>query len=232
MSNEKTFWNKEYKKPGHLAISTGPSMDMVTFVNWYEKEFGQGIVSQSTILDIGCGNGRNSLYLEKEFGSKGYAFDISGEAIGAIKKAHPKSTVDFMIHDIHEPLPLPDQSIDLILDLMVSHCLTEEERPRYLAELVRVLAPRGVVLWKSFFKEGDYHTTQLLKKHGVKGEKNSHIHPKFHIHEHVWTEKEFKDFVEPYFDVEVFKRSHGHKRGENNREGKRRYFIAYLVKKQ
>ena len=58
-----------------------------------------------------------------------------------------------MIHDIHEPLPLPDQSIDLILDLMVSHCLTEEERPRYLAELVRVLAPRGVVLWKSFSKK-------------------------------------------------------------------------------
>ncbi len=231
MSNEKTFWNKEYKKAGHLALSMYPSGDLITFANWYEKEFGEGILQQTTVLDIGCGNGRNALYLEDTFGSKGYAFDISGEAISTIKKTFPKSKIDFMIHDIHEPLPLADGSVNLILDLMVSHCLTDEERPKYLTELVRVLEPRGVVVWKSFFKEGDYHTTQLLKKHGVKGEKNSYIHPKFHIHEHVWMEKEFKDFVAPYFDVEVFKRSHGHKRGENNREGKRRYFIAYLVKK-
>lgn len=232
MSRVKSFWNKEYKEAEHLALSMNPSGDLIDFTRWYEKEFGLGIFEHVRVLDIGCGNGRNSIFLAKEFNAKGLGFDISKEAVVLAKKAMGKNPpFSFVPGDIASPLPAEDGTIGLVLDLMVSHCLADKERELYLKELVRVLEPGGVVLWKSFLKEGDYHTTQLLRKHGLSGEKNSYIHPTLGGHEHVWTEDAFREFVDPYFTVEVFKRSPGFKRSGDVKTAKRRSFVAYLVKK-
>lgn len=230
MQSSSTFWNKEYKNPKHLKLSDEPSADLVIFEAWMEKTMGKGIFKHLTLLDVGCGNGRNSLYLANKYGMKGYGFDIAGEAIMQAKKLNPKgSGIIYAIGDIAEPLPIKDGSIGLVLDLMTSHFLDEAGRERYMQELVRILEPRGMVLWKTFLKDEDIHSTDLLKNYGTT-EKNSYIHPKIGVQEHVFSEDEFRDYVEPYFTVESIKRSHGH-RTDDGRKGKRRYLVAYLSKK-
>jgi len=232
MSKEKSFWNREYQIGKHLALSMTPSSDMVTFCRYFERVAGKGIISNSMVLDIGCGNGRNSCYLAETYGAHGVGFDISQEAVKLAEKALPNREFKFLVYDLHEPLPAEDGTIGLALDLMVSHCLDAESRVNYIKELVRVLEHRGYVLFKAFLREGDMHTGELLEKHGVgKKDPNAYIHPKFDTYEHVWTEQEFLQYIEPYFTVEHFKRSHGHMRGEG-KSGKRRYFVAYLCKRE
>lgn len=230
MKSAKSFWNKEYSKPQHLALSLEPSGDLLDFVAWFEKEYGDGILKHTTVLDVGCGNGRNSGYLARTYKTKGIGFDLSSVAIQEAKKGEQKGLIEYMVRDIREPLPVPDESVGLVLDLMASHVLNKEEREVYLKELIRVLEPKGVVMWKSLLKEGDIHSKRLLAEHSVKGEENAYIHPTFKFLEHVWGEDEFVEFVAPYFDIALFKRSHGHKKRNVNAR-KRRYFVAYLIKR-
>jgi SAM-dependent methyltransferase len=231
MSKEKQFWNREYQAGKHLALSMEPSGDMIDFCRYFERVAGEGIIANSKVLDIGCGNGRNSAYLAETYGAHGIGFDISIEGIALANKALKNGSFEFMVRDLHEPLPAEDGSIGLVLDLMVSHCLEKEARENYIKELARVLENRGYVLFKAFLKEGDPFTDELLKKHGVKGDPNAYIHPKFETYEHVWTEESFLEYVEPYFNVEHFKKSHGHRRSDGKAR-KRRYFVAYLSKRE
>ena len=54
--NNKDFWNKFYKK--NLAVNR-PS-NFAVFILKFLKKY------KSTIIDIGCGNGRDLLYFKKK----------------------------------------------------------------------------------------------------------------------------------------------------------------------
>ncbi|MEK7152305.1 MAG: class I SAM-dependent methyltransferase, partial [Patescibacteria group bacterium] len=60
----KTFWNKEYRQGEHLALSTRESEDLIKFTLWLKREYGGDFLNPSdSVLDLGCGNGRNLIYL-------------------------------------------------------------------------------------------------------------------------------------------------------------------------
>ena len=78
----KKFWNKEYIKSEYLALSTEPSENLIKFTRWLERQYGAGwLNSETKVLDLGCGNGRHLVYLNKTFGCSGDGYDISEEAI-------------------------------------------------------------------------------------------------------------------------------------------------------
>ena len=75
--NKNKFWEKEYKnkKKGIFTLSADPSEDLEKFTRWMERNFGRKFLNPlSSVLDIGCGNGRNLVFLVKNFGS-----DFSGK---------------------------------------------------------------------------------------------------------------------------------------------------------
>lgn len=229
---EQRFWNKEYKDSSHLNLSENPSEELVFFCNWIEKELGEGALSMMNILDVGCGNGRNLLYLAKNFGSSGYGYDISVEAINIAKKSLGEvKNVEFGVSDLREPLGLENESIDLVLDLMVSHHLTKDEHKKYMEEILRVMKKDGWLLWKTFLRDDDMHAKKMIKDSKARGlskEDNGYIHPEFGFYEYVWSEEELREYVEPYFKVHTIRRSKAH-RGKGNH--KRRYMVAYLERK-
>ncbi len=234
--SEKSFWNKEYAHGGHLALSTEPSGELLIFEKWFEKEYGTGIFSYTTVLDIGCGNGRNLIHLAKTYGSQGSGFDNSDEAIRQAKKAGVVlSTISFSVHDIREPLPFPDASFDLVLDLMVSHHLSKKEHVLYMKEVLRVLKPDGWILWKTLLLDDDAHSRKMIADSHKKGDVSKddlhgYIHPSFGHYEYVWSEEELREYVDPFFKVRTLRRSHGH-RSDTGEERKRRYMVAYLERK-
>lgn len=224
----KNFWDKEYKKPEHLELSIEPSSDMLTFVHWAERNaewhpFPKG----GMIVDIGCGNGRNIIALCREAKMKGYGFDISGEAIAQAKTASKDIKIDFEVKSATEKLPLKDESVDIVLDMMTSHFLKKDERENLLKEILRVMKPYGWLFFKSFLLEGDQNALRMIKENPG-GEENSYIHPKIGVYEYVWTEDSLREFFSPYFKIHKLIKSHKHVK--DGKAWKRRTASLYLEK--
>ncbi|MFA6050218.1 MAG: class I SAM-dependent methyltransferase [Candidatus Paceibacterota bacterium] len=226
----KAFWNKEYKSGEHLALSTEPSSDLETFVHWAERNAEwPAFPKDGFILDVGCGNGRNIIPLAKEAGMKGFGFDISGEAITQARKAAGDLPIEFETRSASDDLPLPDESVDVVLDMMTSHFLKKEERDRYLQELVRVMKPYAWLFFKSFLLEGDQNAHRMIKENPG-GEENSYIHPRIGVYEYVWTESALVDFFSPYFKIHKMIKSYKHVM--DGKPWKRRTVSLYLEKKR
>jgi len=247
---KKQFWDKEYAgarhwggKGTHLALSVEPSEDLQKFLRWYEREYREPLLSaRSSVLDLGCGNGRNLVYLAKEFNARGLGIDSSHEAIAQAKKnaAEPVPTpagrpaprvpahfpLSFELRSIAGTLPVPDQSQDLVLDMMTSHFLDKEARATLHKETARVLKPSGWLFLKTFLLEDDLHAARMLREHPAE-EEGSYIHPKFGGVEHVFTEEEIRIALAPYFEIEKITTSHRH-RGPR---AKRRSMCVYAQKK-
>src|SRR3989344_2897424 len=220
---KRNFWNKEYKKGAHLAISSTPSEDLQKFLRWFSREHkNQLLSSRSSVLDLGCGNGRNLVHLAKEFGVKGSGIDTSREAIAQAKKMSAGLSLSYVVQSIGLPLPVPDQSQDLVLDMMTSHFLNKKERANLYKEIARVLKPNGWLFLKTFLLDEDRHAARLLREHPAE-ESGSYIHPEFGGVEHVFTEEEIREDLALYFEVEKTTKSHQHK----GPRGKRRSMSIY-----
>ncbi len=238
MSSSQKFWNDEYRKPAHLTLSDEPAEDMEKFIRWLARRCEKdpqgtvGIERGSLALDLGCGNGRNLVYLAKTFGIKGVGYDISSEAISQCERMAKDGGVagqlTFVVRSIEGVIDLPDNSVDLVLDMMTSHFLDREARVKLLKEVVRVLKPAGWFFFKTFCSEGDLHVNRLLRESPA-SEKGSYIHPRIGVAEHTWTEGELEDFFREDFEIHKVEKSHKHlKQGQ---PFKRRTMSAYLEKK-
>ncbi|MEK7118188.1 MAG: class I SAM-dependent methyltransferase, partial [Patescibacteria group bacterium] len=154
-------------------------------------------------------------------------YDISNEAIKLSRLASKNLPISYTVRSIEGALDLPDNSVDVVLDMMTSHFLKEKERGTLRAEILRVLKPGGWLFFKSFLLEGDLNARRLLKEHPA-DEKGAYIHPTLGVYEHVWTEESLREFFGPHFAIHKLERSHKHlKRG---RAWKRRTVTAYLQK--
>ncbi|OGZ11868.1 MAG: hypothetical protein A3D67_00295 [Candidatus Lloydbacteria bacterium RIFCSPHIGHO2_02_FULL_51_22] len=228
------FWNKEYKagrsiggRGAHLALSLAPSEDLEKFLRWYEREYRSPLLSaRASVLDLGCGNGRNLIYCAKEFGARGLGIDSSSEAITQAKSAHSDLPLSYIVQSIGLPLPASDHSQDLVLDMMTSHFLNKEERINLYREIMRVLKPSRWLFLKTFLLDEDAHAARLLREHPAE-ESGSYIHPEFGGVEHVFTEEEIREDLAPYFEIEKITKSHQHK----GPRGKRRSMSIYARKR-
>lgn len=225
--SSKTFWNKEYQKGEHLNLSVKPSEDLLKFFRWLNRNEPETTLDKnSLILDLGCGNGRNLVYMANQFNIKGVGYDISEEAINQAKKINP--FIEWKVRSIADKIDLPDESTDIVLDMMSSHFLNEKERNFLLEELNRIIKPSGWLFFKSFLREGDLHAKRLLDKNPAQ-EKGSYIHPRIGVQEHTWTTDEIKKFFSPYFEIRKIEKSHLHMlRGK---AFKRRTVTVYLQRK-
>ena len=223
------FWNREYEKRGaHFALSENPSEDLATFTRWLVRDQGNNVLTKNaSVLDVGCGNGRNLIYLSREFGVKGIGYDNSNEAIASAKKLSEDLPISYEIRSVTETLPLPDNSQTLVLDMMVSHVLSNSDREKLHKEIARVLKPGGFLFLKTFLRDEDRHAERLLRDHPGT-EKGSYIHPDIGVQEHVFSEDEIVKELETNFIVHKIKKSHRHIR--NGKAFKRRSISLYAQK--
>ena len=98
----------------------------------------------SSVLDLGCGNGRHAIYFARE-GMKAAGIDVSEQAIAWARDWAQKESldVDFRVGDIGH-LPYPNATFGAVvshgvLDHVPAHLATEAVR-----EVRRVLTPGGL----------------------------------------------------------------------------------------
>ena len=226
--NSQKFWDSEYKEGGHLALSTEESEDLVKFTRFLEREFKRKYLNPLvSVLDLGCGNARNLIYLAQTFGIRGVGYDISSQAIAQARKASEGLPLTYAVHSIVEPIPLPDSSQTIVLDMMTSHFLNAEERVNLMNEIKRVLKPGGWIFFKTFLLDEDNHAARLLRDHPA-DEPGSYIHPKIGVAEHVFTEDEILELLGDEFYIHKVTKSHRHK--AHGSGAKRRSISVYAQK--
>jgi SAM-dependent methyltransferase len=220
------FWDAEYREGGHLALSMNQSEDLEKFTRWLLRGQGRTLLNvTSSVLDLGCGNGRNLIWLAQKFGMRGVGYDSSVQAIKDAKRLSLELPLSYETRSIAGPLPLPDASQAMVLDMMTSHFLWKEERKNLIKEIFRVLRPGGFLFYKTFLLDEDAHAKRMISER-PSSEKNTYIHPKIGVAEHVSTEAEIEEIFSQYFIIQKIHKSHRH-RGIN---AKRRSIVAYLEK--
>ncbi len=231
MKKKAGFWNKQYKKPTHLALSSEPSEDLVKFAKWLVREEGRKTLNVTALAaDMGCGNGRNLIYLSQAYGIHGVGYDTSREAImqARARTAAEELPLVFEERSIAKPIPLEDGKASLVLDMMSSHVLISSEREALRDEIIRILRPGGWLFFKTFLLEEDQHAKRLLKE-SPGPEEGMYIHPEIGVPEYVWTMEEIEIFYGQFFTIHKTEKSHKHMRADGG-AWKRRTVNAYLQK--
>jgi SAM-dependent methyltransferase len=222
------FWDQEYTKAEHLALSTEASDDLEKFCRWLERESKRTVLNPlSSAIDLGCGNGRNLVYLAREFGMRGIGYDSSSAAIKEAKRLSQGMNLTYGVRSIAGALDVEDESQMLALDMMSSHFLKTDERIMLRNEIHRVLKPGGYLFMKTFLRDGDLHSKRLISENPAE-EENSYIHPVIGVQEHVYSEEELLAFLEEKFIIHKTYASHKHiSRGKAR---KRRTISVYAQK--
>ncbi|MCA9357110.1 methyltransferase domain-containing protein [Candidatus Nomurabacteria bacterium] len=223
-----TFWDQEYTNPSHLKLSENESEDLAKFTRWISRREREDILNgPMSVVDAGCGNGRNLIYLAREFGLQGVGIDISSAAIAQAKKASVDLPIKYEVGNAGDLLKLEDGSQSLALDMMTSHFLDATARKQLRDEFFRVLVPGGYLFMKTFLKDKDLHTKRLIaEKPGQ--EEGSYIHPVMGVAEYVYSEEELVNFLSEKFIVRQIYRSHKH--AFKGRARKRRTISIYAEK--
>lgn len=225
MKNE-TAWNSEYKDSRLITSDVKPQKDFFRFLEWMEKNKNMEFNSAITVLDLGCGVGRNSYYMSEKYNTLSYAWDYSEHAVSKGKTLFQHERFHLEKRNMAHDFPLEDNSVDLILDITASNALSEKERSKYLSEMSRVLKPGGYIYLRTLAKEGDKNAKGLIKNFPGK-EYDTYIHPELNVTERVFSGPDFKDLYGKFFRVIRMTRKSGYQRfGKQNY--KRNYWNVYM----
>ena len=100
-------------------------------------------ISGSDVLELGCGTGKNTVWLAERARSV-IGLDLSEGMLSRARARVPSPHVRFVQHDVREPWPVRDASMDVVIgNLVLEHVC--ELAPVH-AEAARVLRPGGQ-LW-------------------------------------------------------------------------------------
>ena len=117
------------------------------FVEWPDENLmawaGQGRLGAGRALELGCGNGRNAIFLARH-GFQVDAIDFSQKAIdwAAERVRTTGADVRLQCRSIFDPAIEPG-SYDLVYDTGCFHHIAPHRRPAYVSLVLRALRPGG-----------------------------------------------------------------------------------------
>lgn len=228
--NNHQAWEQEYQDPQFLSLGTEPLGEVKDFIKWlkkqirtYPEQFPVALPDFS-VLDLGCGNGKNLNYIIEHFAQSGIGYDISETAIKEARKAAPVGA-EYAVRSIADPFLIDDKSIDLVLDVTASNSLNEKERGKFLSEISRVLKPGSYLFTRALCKDGDTNAKNLIKQFpGI--EKDTYVLGTTGITERAFSKEDLLATYEPYFEIVHLEKTTGYQRW-NNQSYKRNYWIMY-----
>lgn len=202
-SSQQQIWEEEHKNPQVLLPmnSTEVSHGVSLFWDWLQKEnFSHPLRG----LEMGCGKGRNSIWLAQQ-NVVMEAFDFSSVAIEEAKKrtsvAASKVLPHFCVHDATQPWPFKNDSFDFAIDCFASTDIDSLQGRTFARnELWRVLKKNGYLLVYTLSTDDAFH--QEMRKTSPAPEKNSFLHPTNGKFEKVFEEEELKTFYEDWKVIE------------------------------
>ncbi len=111
-------------------------------------------VAGKRVIEVGCGTGRNTVWLA-ERAAELVAIDFSEEMLARARTRVSAGQVRFVQHDVCRPWPLPDDSADVVIAVLILEHV--EKLELVFSEAARVVVPGG-----NFFLCELHPTRQLL----------------------------------------------------------------------
>ncbi|MFT3878150.1 MAG: class I SAM-dependent methyltransferase [Gemmatales bacterium] len=99
-----------------------------------------GDVRGKYVLDLGCGTGRHALWLAHS-GANVTAVDFSEGMLAEARRKPGAESIQFRVHDLHQPLPFADEQFDIIVCGLVMEHL--KDLTPFYSEAHRVLKRGG-----------------------------------------------------------------------------------------
>jgi SAM-dependent methyltransferase len=151
-------WQQGYAHSTLLGMAaTEPSPDAMRWMRWIAEHHVPSVRGKHA-LDIGCGKGRNALFLARQ-GYDVAAFDLVKEAVEVLQ-ARAQSAglpVTAWVGDLTRPWPIPAHSIDLVFDDKASMSIGFQEGIRFCyQEMYRVLKPGGYAVVSSLHEHDPF----------------------------------------------------------------------------
>lgn len=134
----------------------------------------------------------------------------------------------FIHADIGAEYPFPENTFDVVLDVMSSSSLDEKGREIYLREVCRVLKTDGHFFVRTLCKDGDKNAEALLKNSPGQ-EQDTYVMPGLKLVERVFSKTDFENLYSKYFSIVNLERKSGYA-VVNEKTYKRNYWLAYMQK--
>lgn len=195
IKTQKQIWEEEHAKMTTLPsmASQKPNFGVMELVDYLGPQLGNTIV---TIVDVGCGKGRNAVYLASK-GCNVSAIDYIETAIEEAKNLASTNSVieriNFYLGNIDQIWPFDSNSFDMAIDSFASIDIeTLEGRIICRNEMHRTLKPNGLAL-VLVVSANDEWEQELIKSHPG-SESNSTYWPQNGKFQKNYDEQELKDF--------------------------------------
>jgi ubiquinone/menaquinone biosynthesis C-methylase UbiE len=226
--NQGSVWEREYRNPKLVTKNDGPNADTLRFLKFLKKDEKYKVEDRS-ILDLGCGTGRNANYLAEK-GNSVIGIEIAKTALSIAQSRASEIgvKVDYRLGDIGQLYDLADESVDVVLDVTSSNSLDEAGRATYLKEVYRVMKVGGYFFVRALCKDGNKNVKNLLKDSPGK-EYDTYIIKEIGLTERVFLKEDFNKMYGQYFKILSLTKKTSYSTF-NNRIYKRDYWLAYLQK--
>lgn len=129
---DKEYWTEYYKKNLAPVLPTKFAQDIL-------PELQKG----KNILDIGCGNGRDSIYFSQNDISV-TAIDQAESMIKKLKNDYEGSGITFIANDFIEENDFETGSFDYLYSRFTIHAITEDEEIRLIKKAYKILKKDGM----------------------------------------------------------------------------------------
>jgi|TARA_B100001750_G_scaffold233214_1_gene233162 SAM-dependent methyltransferase len=124
-------WDQYYKKDNVPA-----------FPSSFAEYVANKLINQQTILEVGCGNGRDAIFLASQ-GHLVTGLDRSGEAIELCKKLYSDDSLKFFFGTITDIAKINKKKYDLIYSRFVIHAMSLNEEIKTLNMSHKLLSKDG-----------------------------------------------------------------------------------------
>ena len=196
----KELWEREFTALHSIpsSLRDEPAKALVLFGNLLRLR------ERTNVLDLGCGNGRNTIYLARK-GCSVTALDFADAAISQTarraRRAGLTNKISVAQRSFEEAIPYPNDSFDFVLDSYVScHFLHKESRDRLYREIGRVVRPTGSVLSIGFSTEDEYYAQFIHDRSACP----LVLDPVNGIGKRIYSEPAIKDSFAHAFSIEYF----------------------------
>ena len=190
----------EYEKANKGTFKKYPSLELVRLENLFFKEPNKG-----KLLEYAFGDGCNTLHL-LECGYEVYGLDVAREALNSTNKRlsnYPKLKKKIKLNILPldaTTIPYPDNYFSFGVALSILSLLGTEIKVRLLlSELKRVMAPKGKIILDINDHDSEFSKGKKQIEKNVFLSKPMDNEIKCFCLEN---EKDFKNLIEDYFDIE------------------------------